>query len=212
MKEQIKFVAIQNKHDDSLTSKLSIEYNTEKPFNTIFGRLTTLKTVIWLLHFENFNPIYLNKRMPYKEMSNWRKKRKRRFIPNHTEIFKLVVTDRLFSDRSLLEEIKEEFGNEIDNVLFVPFIKINRGAISVDTPNKNLKPYGLILTRVIRFILEEFKDVNIKELDKEEFHNRKINVKNKIWEDALNYAKEKPLMKSINGDITDDELKKLFIR
>ena len=213
------FVPVAAYREDPVESKLALEYIVDKPFNTIFGKLRSLKPVIWLLNYDNFNPIYLTKPMSPKERIKWFKSRRKRYVPNGTEIFKLVVTDRLLADKELIQsvrdKIKELNGGDAEQVLFVPYIKIKRGVISTETPNKNLRVYGVVLTRVVRFILDEFKDVeNIKELDREEFHKRKMNVKAKVWEDVQHYAKDHPILVNLIKDtsIDDEELKERFMR
>ena len=212
------FIPVAAYKEDEVESKLALEYILNKPFNSIFGKLKSIKPVIWLLNYDNFNPIYLTKPMTPRERTNWFKSRRKRYVPNSTEIFKLVVTDRLLSDKDLLqsvaEKIQEVSNGNTEQILFVPYIKIKRGIITTETPNKNLRIYGVVLTRVIRFIMDEFKDTDIRELSKEEFHERKLKIKEKVWEDVQHYAKDHPILNNLleGMEISDDELKERFMR
>ena len=220
--KEIVFIPIAAYREDAVESQLSIEYIKDRPFNSIFGKLRSLKPIIWLINYDNFNPIYLTKPMSPKERTAWFKKRIKRFMPNGTEIFKLVVADRLLSDRGLLQatrnKINEIADGDIENVLLVPYIKIKRGIISVEKPNRNLKVFGIVLTRTLRIILDTFKDIdNIPEMDKDAFHDKKLIAKEKIWADAIQYAKEEPLLNNliVNGDEQkqqNEELKERFMR
>jgi len=204
-------------YKNTIQKKLSLGYKG-KPFYTILGKVNTLRKPYNYLIFKNFNPRWLTIPPTRKEKAYFDRHKKPRNKKDILEILKLIITDRLFADRELLQEIKNEFKNseELEKILFVPYIYVKSGIIEKVVPAPKDKTYGVILTRVLRMIFKTFEeelgeDFNFMELDKDKFHEIKLKAKEKIWEDAISKKVGETLFEGIE-DIPDEKVKERFMK
>ena len=205
-------------YDNPIQKKLAIGYKG-KPFITILGKVNTIRKPYNYLIFKNYNPRWLNIEPTRKERLAFKRYRKARNKKDIFEILKLIIADRLFADRELLQEIKEEFKNSttLEDILFVPYIYVETGVIKKLVPAPKDKTYGVILTRVLRFIFKTFEeelgeDFNFMELDKEKFHEIKLKAKERIWEDVISRKIGETLFEGIEDELTDEQVKENFLR
>lgn len=198
--------------EDSIGYKLYPK--TPKSFSTIFGRAYSLENVIKYVMLDGYKPAFINNRLNKADYA-YIKRLGLRKVPNYWNIVTMLVADRLFADRELLEQINKEYDN-IDDLFAVIYVTVRRGVVKEEVPNEKLRTLSIILGNLIKDIIKAYRenngdDVNIAELNLEDFRNTKLKVKEAIFSKITDHNKSDRLLDGIS-DTTDEEVKKAFLK
>jgi len=192
---------------------MQLHPDAEYRFETFFGKVYSLGNALRFIKYENFKLNMLNKKLPHIEFRKFRKETQRD-VKHYWDLAKLVIADRLVSDRELLKMINNEHGDDILNTRFIPYVKVRRGIIQTKVPNDKLKVYGVILSRLIQTLITEHGDI-ISDGSDEEYadamHAFKINVWNDVAERVGSTNLEEQNIAKGFFDITDKKLLDAFI-
>jgi len=186
--------------------------NTRYKFESILGTLDALLNGMYYLNSSVFKLNWLDKKLSTAEFATIRQGSKRN-IPNYWEIVKMLVADRLLQDRTLLNKLVVELSENVDDVVFVPIIKIKKGIINTIVKNDKLYIYGIITTRLIQDIVKTLRSmdvVDVNTMDDEVFSKFVSDTKLKVWDDVLQRANGN-VAKVINDELTNNELLKAFL-
>jgi len=192
--------------EDSLGKKL--HPNTVFKFNSILGRLNSLANGMFFLNRVNFKIKWLDEDLDNEKYKVIRKSIKKT-VPNYWEITKLLITDRVLQDLSMLSEVSK-FD---ESPKFVPVLRLKRGILTNVIKNDKLHIYGLILTRIVRYLLDSIKELkleSIEDMDNDTYQQLVKTVKEKVWADILDHS-EGRILANVNDDKDNEELYRIFM-
>jgi len=199
---------------DDVGYKLNIDF--EHKFRSIFGNTFSVGNVMRYLSYQDAKPSWINSQMRKEDFAFMKRSGKKRDVPNFWNILTLILTDRLLSDRDLLEEVNSDYpGESIDSIRTMPMIEVKRGLIKDIIFNDRLKVYGIILGIHLRLIINEFRetygDVSIIDLDSNEFKKFKTNVKTKVIDRVFENLKSDNLLDGLDTDANNEDIRKTFL-
>jgi len=201
--------------DNEIGDRLHPDY--EYRFKSILGNIYCLGNGMRFLNNDAFPTSLLNKRLNNKDFKRIVKNKDTKFIPNYWELVKLLTADRLLSDKHLLDDINEKYGDKIDNVTFKPMLRLSQGIVDEEINNDKLFIYGKILDKLLRLIIKTYRKyledkdtTTIVEIDKVTFKRLKQDIKEVVIADAIKRADGSDLATSVSTT-TDDELKNKFM-
>ena len=201
-------------NNDDLGFKLNIDY--EHKFRSIFGNTHSIGNVMRYISYSDAKPSWINSSMRKEDYAFMKRSSKKRDVPNFWNILTLILTDRLLSDRDLLEEVNSAFpGNDIDKIRTMPMIEVKRGLIKDVIFNERLKVYGIILGIHLRLIINEFREAfgetSIIDLDNDDFKEFKLNVKTKVIDRVFENLKSNNLLDGLDTDADNEDIRKTFL-
>ena len=186
--------------------------NTPYRFYSILGPLYSLSNGMFFLNSTAFKIGWLDSKITNDEFKIIRRSPKRN-VPNYWEIVKLLITDRIVQDKPLLIKLVKDLPEDVDNVLFNPVLKIKRGILTEVIKNDKLYIYGLILSRLVQFIVKYLRGPEIGDYENmtdAEYKQFVQATKEYIWEDVKERSKGN-ILSVINDSINDDDLLKEFM-
>ena len=217
-KLRIEYVEIGKDADNSLGQKLDTNYYIGRKILSIFGPVANIGNVLLYLSYKNFTADLLPKLHSPKFIQRIKKGGKKNVkIPNYWLLIELVSADRLFADKELLDEfLKFSSHAEWEEMYRLKPVKlVQAGVIQQKTLAKKLTGYTKGLHNVIGNILEYAEENNMElfsELDKDTFHNHKIMIKERIWNDLIKRKEENTNLLTGVADTPDEEVEKRFFR
>jgi len=188
--------------------------DTPKRFKSILGDLYSLGNGMRYLNSVKFKLPWLSKELSKSEFNEIRKGGSKN-VPNYWELVKLLTVDRILSDKQLIMDIDALTAEEgINRYLFTAKLHITKGILDEYIVNDKLKVYSIIVTRVIKDTINELKDGKnpIDETTMEDFKAFKTAYKEKVWFDVLKRTIEGTTVAEGVSDISDEDLKKAFLK
>jgi len=194
--------------------KLNIDH--EHRFRSIFGNTHSIGNVMRYISYSGAKPSWINNPMCKEDYVFMKRSNKKRDVPNFWNILTLILTDRLLSDRDLLEEVNTAFpGNDIDKIRTMLMIEVKRGLIKDVIFNERLKVYGIILGIHLRLIISEFRETfgeaSIIDLNNDDFKEFKLNTKTKIIDRVFENLKSGNLLDGLDTDASNGDIRKTFL-
>lgn len=179
---------------------------TPHNFNSILGQLYSVSNAMYFINTD-MDPRLLKRELTNSDMTAIYKA-SRHNVSNYWEIVKLLIVDRILSDKTLIEELRNKYKEtgELDDYVIVH--NQGHGIINTEVPNFKLATYGVKLTEVVHLILTTGGE--LEKLNSKEFKVIKQQIKENIFQTVLKRCSDN--IATGVADVTNDELYKQFMK
>ncbi len=187
--------------------------DTNHVFSSILGELASSGNGMRFINHTGFKMSWLNRSLTKREYGIM-KQGGTRNVPNYWELIKLVLTDRILSDRVLINKLIESVAGDVE-LKFTCKIKIDKGMmLNQEVDNDKLFIYNVLLGKVVKFIVKEYKevfdDIDIFTLSIHDLNRLNLDIKEQVWSSVIERTKDVDIAKNLT-EISNEELKKIFM-